>query len=512
MPAHQSKDARMACSPADEASFIKQQKTLRDRCSRVLAGHLKANPDVIWTPKDGYGRYPTSKKEEAQLKLVLDVQYDQKNREWEFPPANNRLSDELVYLVVKFMNSRDRARQYPYDFDSMGHINSDRVSSGPAPIIWAHGLPFFPVYKGYYILCGRAHAECIGWLLHEKNKEIMQANPIWSVGAVIAPDSAVKIPHSITRQMTQHKPHGYDNEPQYKGKAWTRDVVAAEHHLCAVLPNLGTDEIEVCRLWRALGYNVSCGPMKRGVKPATIPKEFFANHGIEGIDYNSLARPYGNYLLDEDDELNQETDSDGDIEVEELAGQSGEVARDSNQPTMTQSFSQVDGDMEIDSPVEVPVHVPAQVTEEIPKEVAGKVKGEVEEKLKEAAKKEVSKEISEETSKDVLKDPEIAPSDLEEKQPAIPSSMVDTELDVDMNIEDPINESIDKPAEQTSTAAILFAETMIQAATTAEPRDVELMTEDSEPGQAVNNTSAGDIQTIGLFKVEQIAFGQPGAE
>ncbi|KGO41343.1 hypothetical protein PEX1_018670 [Penicillium expansum] len=497
MPPSPAKEARMACSPADEASFIKQQKTLRDQCSSILACHLKLGPDVVWTPEDSFGRYPTTKQEEAQLKLVLDVEYNEKTSEWEFPPANNRLSDELVYLAVKFMTARDRARQYSYDFDAMGHIKPERVSSGPAPIIWAHGLPFFPVYKGYYILCGRAHADCIGWLLHEKNKEIMQANPILSVGAVIAPDSAVMIPHTITRQMTQHQPRGSENESKYRCKAWNRDVVAAEHHLCAVLPNLGTDEIEVCRLWRALGYNVCCGPVKRGVKPTTIPKEFFTSQGIKDVDYKYLARPYGNHLLDEDDELDEETDSDDDMEVEELAGKSGEVASSSNQPTTTQPVPQLDVNMEIDSPVEVPAQVPAQG----PVQVAEEIQKEAIEKVMEEVKKEAKKEVS--------KDPEITPPGLEEKQPATSSSVVNAELDVDMNIDDPIEESTDKSKEQTSTTTIPFAETAIQAATTAEPSDVELMTEDSEIGQAVTNTSAGNIQTVDLLEVEQIAPGQP---
>ena len=173
MPTSAPKEAKMACHPSDEVAFIEQQEILRDRCSKALADHLKSNPDVVWTAKDGYGRYPTTKKEEAQLKLVLDIEFNEESGQWEFPPANNRLSDELVYLAVKFMNARHRARLYPYDFDAMGHINPQRVSSGPAPIIWAHGLPFFPVYKGYYILCGRENATSIGWLRKPK----MSCNP-----------------------------------------------------------------------------------------------------------------------------------------------------------------------------------------------------------------------------------------------------------------------------------------------------------------------------------------------
>ncbi|KAF7529494.1 hypothetical protein PCG10_007049 [Penicillium crustosum] len=417
MPTSAPKEAKMACYPSDEAAFIEQQEILRDRCSEVLADHLKSNPDVVWTPKDSYGRYPTTKKEEAQLKLVLDLEFNEESGQWEFPPANNRLSDELVYLAVKFMNSRHRARLYPYDFDAMGHINTQRVSSGPAPIIWAHGLPFFPVYKGYYILCGRENANSIGWLIHEKTKDIMQSNPIWSIGAVIAPDSAVKAPHTITRQMTQHKPSGIESELQYRSKAWTRGFVAVDHHLCAVLPNPEVDGIEICPLWKLWGYNVRCGPMKRGVKPTTIPKEFFTSHGIKRFDYEALSRPYSNRLLNEDDELDGETDSDGEFQVEGLAGRSGEIASSGNQSMMSQSASQVDVDMDIVSPVEVPAQVPAQgperITEKVPEDVKGEVTEEATEEAMENATEEAAKEVGKESPREISKDPKIAPSEYE---------------------------------------------------------------------------------------------------
>ncbi|KAJ6187163.1 hypothetical protein N7519_002071 [Penicillium mononematosum] len=408
----------MACTVSGETAFIKQQEILRDRCSKALADHLKANPDVVWTPKDGRGERLGSMEDAAKLKLVVDVEFDEETGQPIFPPGNNRLSDELVYLMTKFMNARDLGRRYPYDFDKMGNINPQRVPSGPAPIIWAHGLPFFPVYKGYYILCGRAHASCIGWLLHERTSEIMQANPLWSIGAVVAPDSAVKAPRNITRQMTQHKPSGSDKDPGYNGKAWARDVVAAEHHLCAVFPSLDGDEIEVCPMWRAWGYNVHCGPMRRGVKPTTMPKVFFTSHGIKDIDYDSLARPYGNQLMDEDEEPDDKADPDGDIEVIDRAGESGEVASGSDQPIMTQSASQMDVDMDTVSLMEVskqvPVQSPGQYQEQVPAEqdavrapvqalaaVAEKIKDGIKENVKEETKEEVKEEAKEEVNEEV---------------------------------------------------------------------------------------------------------------
>lgn len=232
----------------------------------------------------------------------------------------------------------------------------------------------------------------------------MQSNPIWSIGAVIAPDSAVKAPHNITRQMTQHKPSGIESELKYRSKAWTRDFVATNHHLCAVLPNPEVDGIEICPLWKAWGYNVRCGPMKRGVKPTTIPKEFFTSHGIKGFDYEALSRPYSNRLLNEDAELDGETDSDDDIEVEELAGKSGEIASSGNQSIMAQSASQVDVDMDIVSPVEVPAQVPAQAPEQVTEKVPDDVKEEATEEVKEKIAEEVTGKVLDDVKEEVTEE------------------------------------------------------------------------------------------------------------
>ncbi|CAI7587464.1 unnamed protein product [Penicillium glandicola] len=481
----------MACSLSDEAAFIKQQEILRDRCSKALAEHLEINSEDVWTSEDDLGMHPSTKEEEAQLKLILDVQFDEETGHLILPPSNNRLSDELVYLVVKFTGAHERARRYPYDFDKLGDIKPQRVSSGPAPIVWAHGLPFFPVYKGYYILCGREHAGCIGWLLHERTREIMRVNPIWSIGAVIAPDSAVKLHHTV--------------EPQASGmcKTWARDVVAAEHHLCAVLPNLDGDEIEVCPMWKAWGYNVSCGPMLRGVKPTIMPKGFFTSHDIKDINYGHLSRPYANYLLDEDDETVDEIDADGNVELEDLPGKSGEVAGSSNEPIMTQSASELDGDMEINSTVAASVQAPVQDLGQDPEEVV--------EEAKEV--KEVKEKVTEKTIKEIATDPEIAPSDLEEKQSVASSSVLTTELYLGINIGDPIQKPTDKPVpEQTRTADIFLAETTIQTATIAHPTDIQLTIKHPELEQVVPDTSAEDTRTIEPLKVEQIAPEQPSTE
>ncbi|KAJ5385105.1 hypothetical protein N7517_003016 [Penicillium concentricum] len=500
MSATKAKEARMACSPSEEAKFIKQQRLLRDQCTTALADHLKKSPDVVWTSEDEQGKQADTAEEGAKLKLVLDVEFNEETGQPIFPPANNRLSDELVYLVTKFVGSRERARRYPYDFDSIGNINPHRVSSGPAPIVWAHGLPFFPVYKGYYILCGRANVECIGWLLREKTRDIMQANPIWSIGAVIAPDSAVTLPHTITRQMTLHNPHGTEKDANYRGKAEARDVVAHEHHLCAVFPNPDTNEIEICPLWRAWGYNARCGPMKSGVKPTVMPKEFFAKHGIKDIDYASLDRTYANQMLEEDEESDDKTDPESGIEVE-----SGEVAVSSNQPVTTQSASKLDMDMDIDCPAKVPVQAPKQALEQAETRGAGEVMEEIPKKATETVMENVTKDPIEQAT-------EIAASNPKEKQHVVPSSIVETALDLGMNIGDSARESIDSPdTEQISTPAIPSVETTIQAPAIVKPTEIKPMMQ-LEIEQAATDTSAENTYTTDPLNVAQIVSEQPSTK
>ncbi|KAI2688818.1 hypothetical protein CBS147326_9479 [Penicillium roqueforti] len=488
------KEARMACDMPGRADFLKQQEILRDHCASALKEHLEDNPDVIWTPEDGEGQPPTTKEEETQLKLIVNIEFDPKTDKPILPPINNRLSDELVYLVSKFTNALELSRRYPYDFDKMGHIKPERVSSGPSPIIWAHGLPFFPIYKGYYILCGREHAKCIGWLLHERTREIMQANPSWSVGAVIAPETAVSAQHTITRQMTQHKPYGPERESRYKGKASARDFVAAEHHLCAVLPDLITREIEVGPLWQAWGYNVRCGPVMRGVRTTIVPKEFFDSHGLEDIDYEHFARPYGNHLLDEDEETDDEMNAGGGNHPGDLAGQSDEVASSRNRSASQMDFG-MDGESSMD--------LSKQATDGIHKEVSEEDPEEFTEEAMEVRMKQVTGEI--------LKDLESTPSGLEEEQHAVSSRIMNTELS--LGIWDSIKEFIDERGhDQTSTAALAFTDAVIQIAARAHQTQVQLMSKQPETKQAVTDAATNNTLPIELPNAEQSACEQPGTQ
>ena len=284
------------------AKFLEKQNEIKADCEELLKVHVDKNPDVEWKPEDGAGPQANLRREKARLKLALSLNYDEETGRPRFPPPNTRLSDELVYLAVKHMKCTLRGQRYPYDFDKKGDIDADRVPSGPPPIIWAHGLPFFPVYKGYYILCGRTHATCIGWLIEEKTRKIMQRSPTLSIGSVIAPKSAVESEHNIDRQISLHQPYGTERDLRFKGKPEARDVVSAFHNECAILPRLDEDP-QVIPLWKVLGYNARCGPPYPGFWPTLMREEFFVEHGLENNDqYAYLIREYSNLYAEGNEE------------------------------------------------------------------------------------------------------------------------------------------------------------------------------------------------------------------
>lgn len=63
------------------------------------------------------------------------------------PAPKLRLSDLQVYTAPKNMNNAELARNWPYDFDSNGNIRSlkNRKPKDPAPVVWAHGIPWIVV-------------------------------------------------------------------------------------------------------------------------------------------------------------------------------------------------------------------------------------------------------------------------------------------------------------------------------------------------------------------------------
>lgn len=291
------KDGPMACpvsTPQDY--FLHTFTSLRTECIRLLEVHDHRTPDRYWQPGDPQAKPPRTAKDKTRLKVYLTVTFKEDNKPL-FPPANTRLSDELVYLATKFLKTTNRSENYPYDFDHKGDINPTRIPSGPAPIIWAHGLPFFPVYKGYYILCGRAHGKWIGWLLNKKEYKTTTKFPMWTIGPVVAPASAVEMPRAVERQLRVHKAwHTRDFENGEEHAEGARDVVSTLHCDLSLVPADSGDGFALRPIYEIDGYNVYTGPDWENGRPADLVDEcVFRDRGVRGFDYKAaLMVPYVN--------------------------------------------------------------------------------------------------------------------------------------------------------------------------------------------------------------------------
>ncbi|OOQ86736.1 hypothetical protein PEBR_22169 [Penicillium brasilianum] len=312
------KEGMMACARANVTRFTSELIQRKNACANLLTEHNLRTPDVIWEPKHGEGYEPFTAGDKAKFKLVTTVTYENGKLVW--PPKFTRLSDELVYLATKFLKVTERAANYPYDFNERGDIREERVPSGVSPIVWAHGLPFFPVFKGYYILCGREHARWVGWLLNKKEHRIMVACPMWTIGPVIAPGSAVNLPRTVDRQMQLHVP----KSAKEVDKKWekidsARDVVSTAHHMMSVVPKTPSKGFILAPIYHIDGYHVRCGPTSiNGGKGLEIGRRTLSNHGVKDFDYDaSLKKPYVNeenpaaMHSDDSDESEEEEDSNG---------------------------------------------------------------------------------------------------------------------------------------------------------------------------------------------------------
>ncbi|KAJ5174940.1 uncharacterized protein N7482_000817 [Penicillium canariense] len=289
------KDGSMACVKAAMISYTQELKGHKEECARLLTEHEQNTPDMIWKKSDEEGRAPFSAGDSAKYKLVTTVTYE--NGKPVFPPKFTRLSDELVYLATKFLKMTDRANGYPYDFNDRGDIREDRVPSGLSPIIWAHGLPFFPVFKGYYILCGRKHARWVGWLLHKKQHKTMQACPMWTIGPVVAPGGAVNLARTVNRQMRMHIPKSAkDVDRRWEKAAGARDIVSTAHYQLSVVPRTPSTGFVLMPIYQVEGYHVRCGPNAiDGGKGVEIGRRTLSDHGVTQFDYDaSLKKPYSN--------------------------------------------------------------------------------------------------------------------------------------------------------------------------------------------------------------------------
>lgn len=303
----------MACTRANVTQFTNELAQRKNQCAIQLTEHEQTTPDVIWQPQNGEGREPFSTGDTAKFKLVTEVTVNDKDKIiW--PPKFTRLSDELVYLATKFLKVTDRAANYPYDFNERGDIREERIPSGVSPIVWAHGLPFFPVFKGYYILCGREHARWVGWLLNKKEHKITKTYPMWTIGPVVAPGSAVNLPRTVNRQMHLHVPKSAkDVERKWEKHDTARDVVSKAHYLLSVVPKTPSKGFILTPIYRIEGYHVRCGPKTVASKGLEIGRRTLSDHGVNDFDYDaSLKKTYANeenpaaFFSDSSDEASEE--------------------------------------------------------------------------------------------------------------------------------------------------------------------------------------------------------------
>lgn len=319
MSSREFKDGPMACARGDTTSFLDELRFGMGICQEFLQEHVATFSDTPWQSKDGEGQEPRSDFEKASLKLANEIVYQ--NDKLIFPPPFTRLSDELVYMATKLLKNSERGERYPYDFLPRGDIHPDRVPSGVGPLVWAHGLPFFPVYKGYYILTGRQHADWIGWHLQPKSFQQMKAWPIWTIGPVVAPGSAVELPRTIKKQSHLWKVVSARNcERGQEKNAAARDVVSKAHQHLAIVPD-EEDGFTLTQIYHLTGYHVRVGPnLPNGSRADIIPRSFFSKNRVTGFDYDTcINRPYRNNqnprIYNEDDE--EEDEEEGNDEKEE---------------------------------------------------------------------------------------------------------------------------------------------------------------------------------------------------
>ena len=122
-------------------------------------------------------------------------------------PLRAKLSDELVYLGIKWTAQTHRGIHYSHDFDKAGDIHTTRVNEDPPAIIYAFGNPNLAIYKGYYGLTGRTGGKLMGNKVGKKSNATLKApSTDFTIGPVVAPKEVLALPRAVTRQL--HKCDG----------------------------------------------------------------------------------------------------------------------------------------------------------------------------------------------------------------------------------------------------------------------------------------------------------------
>ncbi|KAJ5786307.1 uncharacterized protein N7503_011519 [Penicillium pulvis] len=381
MASRRIKDGPMACPKSSIQPYTNELKKLRDHCLALLGAHEEDTPDTLWDKDDQDPVDPGTDYDMSLLKLATDVVIE--NGKHIFPPPYTRLSDELVYFATKFLKSTTRGRNYPYDFQPRGDIDPNRVPSGVGPIVWAHGLPFFPVYKGYYILCGRKHADWIGWILHGKNQATMREYPIWTIGPVVAPGSAIALDRTAERQMLTHKlKNAKECEKSMEKSPVARDVVSDKHFDGSVVPRDSKGGFMITPIYRVQGYSPKVGPnAPDGSRSMIMGKAWFTKNRIDDFDWEATSKlHYTNerhpmiYGDDEAVEDDDEVVEDGDEEVESDNETNETCFMDETEDTKTKAQEEVNMDDEVEGDTEIIEPTMDEITDQVVHEKIAQMK------------------------------------------------------------------------------------------------------------------------------------------
>lgn len=113
-----------------------------------------------------------------------------------WPPRYNRLTDEWLYLAIKFLTRAQRSNEYLFDFDKIVNVRPTRVPCGIAPKVSVNGIVFYPVYKQYYVLCGTESANHCGWFIAHPRDKYGSSNHFY-IGQVVVPRVYAKLKNFV---------------------------------------------------------------------------------------------------------------------------------------------------------------------------------------------------------------------------------------------------------------------------------------------------------------------------
>jgi hypothetical protein len=119
--------------------------------------------------------------------------------------SNVRLTDQGVFYALCTMTPYQRASRFQADFDQHGDVRTSRIPLDPPMVIWANGVPWFVVYKAFYVLCGSWNTA--SYLVGTKYRSSVTE---FHLGSAVAPPEAVTA--SRADSLTQLTLRTYDSK------------------------------------------------------------------------------------------------------------------------------------------------------------------------------------------------------------------------------------------------------------------------------------------------------------